>query len=31
MAKINDEQKAALDNIKALAAKNPGKTLFVYT
>ena len=31
MAKINDEQKAALDNIKALAAKNPGKTLFEYT
>lgn len=31
MAKINDEQKAALDNIKALAEKNPGKTLFEYT
>lgn len=31
MAKISDEQKATIDNIKALAAKNPGKTLFEYT
>lgn len=31
MAKITDEQKAALDSIKALAAKNPGKTIFEYT
>lgn len=31
MAKITDEQKAALDSIKALAAKNPSKTIFEYT